>query len=259
MTRPPFTFDLSATSKVRVALLTVLGTLACIAIALTIDSFSTTGGWQLQDRWTNNILIPLVIAPPFFLFLLVKLRELAIAHRELMVVASTDSLTSCLTRRAFTALVDGYMERLARGAPKEGALLIIDVDHFKAVNDGFGHESGDEALRVVAKAIKSAVRDIDLVGRMGGEEFSVFLPGVDDTVSRSVAERIRRAVNAAEFEAKGRRCALAVSVGGATFQGETTFSELFRSADERLYEAKRKGRNRVEFAPVENAAVASLH
>lgn len=239
--------DLSAKGKGRVAVFTVLGTLCCVAIALFVDSFSfSTGVFALKDRWTNNILIPLIIAPPFFVFLLVKLRQLAIAHDDLLVVATTDGLTSCLTRRAFAALVDGYMERLSLEAPQSGALLIIDVDHFKAVNDRFGHEHGDEALKSVASAIRSSVREIDLVGRIGGEEFGVFLPGLRPTLAAAIAERIRTAVDALAFRPLGETCSLSVSVGGTTFEQKASFTELFRQADERLYAAKHQGRNRVE-------------
>ena len=127
-----------------------------------------------------------------------------------------------------------------------GALLVIDVDHFKRINDSFGHDSGDEALKVIAETIRGAVRAVDLVGRIGGEEFGVFLPGTDPNRTLAVAERIRAAISAAEFSPTGSRVGLSVSVGGATFADQASFSELFRRADQRLYAAKLNGRNRVE-------------
>ena len=141
-------------------------------------------------------------------------------------------------------------------AKREGALLIIDVDHFKDVNDNFGHESGDEALKIIAQTIKGVVREIDLVGRIGGEEFSVFLPGTDANRTHVIAERIRAAISTVEFYPTGNRCDLSVSVGGATYDREATFSELFRRADLRLYAAKQNGRNRVEIhnTPARGAA-----
>ncbi len=239
--------DLSAGGKGRVVVFTILGTLCCIAVALAFDSYSfETGAWALKDRWMNNIVIPLILAPGFFAFLLAKLRELAIAHRDLLVVATTDSLTSCLTRRAFVALVDGYMERVTRDPSPVGALLVIDVDHFKVVNDRFGHQKGDEALVSIALAIKKTVRDIDLVGRMGGEEFGVFMPGLGPSMTLAVAERIRASVRSVKFCPDGEACTLTISVGGATFDEPVSFADLFHQADERLYQAKRSGRNRVE-------------
>ena len=254
-------FDLSARGWGRVILFSCLGTLVCILVSFTIDSFSfDTGTWRWGSAPWNNAIIPLVLAPPFFVYLLSKLRELAIAHHELSIVASTDVLTSCLNRRAFTAMVDAYLERVVDAETQhEGALLIIDVDHFKKVNDSFGHECGDEALKIIAQTIKGVVREIDLVGRIGGEEFSVFMPGTDPSRTTAVAERIRIAVATVEFYPTESRCDLSVSVGGATLGREDTFSELFRRADQRLYAAKQKGRNRVEIHHTPPDGARALH
>lgn len=254
-------FDLSSRGKGRIVVITVLGTLCCILVALGFDSFSfETGKWALKDRWTNNIYIPILVAPVFFSFLLYKLRELALAHDDLMVLATTDGLTACLTRRAFVALVDGYLERVKKEPRSNGALLVIDVDHFKSVNDLFGHAKGDEALKSISQAIRRNVRDIDLVGRMGGEEFGVFMPGVEPSVTQSIAERIRAAVNAVQFQPDGKPCRLSISIGGATFERYATFSDLFRQADEQLYDAKHGGRNRVEIARLsESTSFTSVH
>ncbi|MEP0275633.1 MAG: GGDEF domain-containing protein [Nitratireductor sp.] len=240
--------DLSPTGKGRVYVMTVLGTLMCMLLAFVLDGYSIESGqWALGERWVNNLIIPALVAPPFFYFLLSKLRELSLAHRELLTVASTDSLTNCLNRRAFSSLVDGYLSRFDEvREPGNGALLILDVDRFKAVNDLFGHDSGDEALRLIAGVIRSAVRDIDLVARIGGEEFGVFLPGLDLTQALAIAERIRAAVEAVEFKPTGERYRLSLSIGGVTFMPPATFSQLYRSAARRLYAAKHAGRNRVE-------------
>jgi len=245
--------DWSARGRARVYLFTAFGTLLCIAVAFAIDGYSfETGTWRWGESPWNNLIIPLVLAPPFFFYLLRKLRELAIAHHELMNVAATDSLTSCLNRRAFTEMVEGYLRRVAetqirdRPAIAAGALLVIDVDHFKMVNDRFGHDLGDEALRIIARTIKGVVRDIDLVGRIGGEEFSVFLPGLQAESVASVAERIRQEIGAAAFSPQGERYRLSASIGGAVFDQTASFSELYRLADQQLYFAKRNGRDRVD-------------
>ncbi|MVA97470.1 diguanylate cyclase [Nitratireductor sp. CAU 1489] len=248
--------DLSPTSRTRVYLLTVLGTLVCMLLAFVMDGFSVEHGrWQLGDRWINNLIIPAVVAPPFFYFLLTKLRELSLAHGELLTVASTDSLTNCLNRRAFSSLVDGYLSRFDEVRESgNGALLVLDVDRFKAVNDQFGHESGDEALRLIAAVIQSSVRDLDLVARIGGEEFGVFLPGLDLHQTIAIAERIRAAVQAAEFAPAGERHDLSLSIGGVSFIPPATFSQLYRNADRRLYAAKHAGRNRVEIGSLGSLA-----
>lgn len=248
--------DLSSRGKARVYLLTAVGTCFCILAAFAIDSYSfETGVWRWGDKPINNLVIPLVLAPPIFFFLLGKLRELSIAHHELMNVASTDVLTSCLNRRAFTALVDGYLDRVVQQKSLEsGALLVIDVDHFKNVNDSFGHDSGDVALRLIADTIKSSVREIDLVGRFGGEEFSVFMPNLDPSRTAIVADRIRIAISTVAFTPDGQPHRLSVSVGGATFDRRATFADLYRHADQRLYAAKNAGRDRVDIQPYRLAA-----
>ncbi len=113
----------------------------------------------------------------------------------------------------------------------------MDVDHFKNVNDNFGHDAGDEALKLIAR---STLREVDLVGRMGGEEFSVFLPGIASDRAVVVAERIREAVKAAEFCFEGVSCDLSISIGGATFVQRTSFSELYKLADKQLYDANER-------------------
>jgi diguanylate cyclase (GGDEF)-like protein len=240
--------DWSARGRARTYVLTVLGTLTCIALTFALDSYSFTAGrWQWGSDPINDLVFPALIAPPFLFVLLNKMRQLAIAHHELFALATTDALTSLLNRRAFTEMVDGYLKRAeAASRPSNGALLSIDVDHFKVINDNFGHDIGDEALKLIADTISSAVRETDLVGRMGGEEFCVFLPAQPPERVSIVAERIRSAVNETVFVARGQRHCLSVSVGGVVFDRSTTFSDLYRGADEQLYRAKRTGRNRVE-------------
>lgn len=232
------------------ALWTVFGTLGAIAATLAMDSFNfgTFTPTQLVRAIITDIVLPLIIAPPVFFFFSSKLRELAIAHHELAIYASMDSLTAVLNRGAFTMLVDAYLSDVRRHERQGGALLVIDVDNFKRINDSFGHALGDEALRLIAQTIKGTLKSVDLVGRLGGEEFGVFLPGTTAERSQRAAECIRAAIDTIEFVAGGVRCDLSVSVGGASFNRGVAFNELYRAADQRLYEAKQAGRNRVAFS-----------
>jgi len=246
-------FDYSSRGWGRVILWTVFGTLGCIAVALGVDSFNFTmlDEEQRTRAILTDILLPLLLAPPLLLFFTSKLRELAIAHHELSIVASKDSLTSVLNRGAFTALVDAYLNQVRqqeRGI--SGALLVVDADNFKAINDSYGHDRGDEALRIIARSIAGILRSADLVGRIGGEEFGVFLPGSSVPQAEAVAERIRKTVNDADFVPDGERRHLSVSVGGAVFDRRLLFNELFRVADQQLYAAKHSGRNRISVSPV---------
>ncbi len=168
-------------------------------------------------------------------------RQLERAYAMLQTKSSTDSMTGMLNREAFF----GALEKFRRKSDS-GALLIIDADHFKSINDNFGHLTGDEALILITDAVVKSVRDCDILGRIGGEEFGVYLAGaaIDDV--RTVAERIRHAVEKAEFFPRANvKRALTVSIGGAMVTPGATISEIMRQADMRLYQAKNAGRNRV--------------
>ncbi|MGV8952760.1 MAG: GGDEF domain-containing protein [Cypionkella sp.] len=226
-------------------MLTIAGTALCMVAAVAIDSFSwSTGTWRWgSDPW-NNFLIPGLVAPPLLFALLSQMRQLALAHRELLTVASTDSLTNVLNRRAYTAIVEGYLAALD-GQTRDGALLVIDVDFFKAVNDRFGHDKGDEALALIASTIKTTLRPGDIVARMGGEEFSVFLPRTTLDDARAAGERIRREIAAHALDVSGQAVGLTASIGGIVFPETAPFLELYRAADQQMYLAKRRGRNQV--------------
>lgn len=193
------------------------------------------------------ILMPVLLGSPISFWHLVRLQQLKLANEKLEVLASTDWLTGCLNRRAFTQTVSS---RIAAAEPSSersrGALLVIDADHFKFINDVFGHDRGDQALQLMADIIHSKVREGDLVCRMGGEEFGVFLAGADQDTAALIAERIRKGINRIDFTPADTGYALSVSIGAAAFDGEITFSELFRVADQNLYAAKQSGRNRCE-------------
>ena len=189
------------------------------------------------------IVMPIIMGTPIMFYMQLRHQQLKLANRKLDILASTDWLTDTLNRRAFT---DGASALLAPGANHQGTLLVVDADHFKAVNDQFGHEAGDEALQLLAKTIQASVRTHDLVGRLGGEEFGVFLLDADYDTAMAAAERIRKAVAAIPFAPAGRAHQLSVSIGGATARDRNRFAELFRVADQQLYGAKSAGRNRIE-------------
>lgn len=234
---------------------TAFGTLGCIFFAQTANwlLFRDLGSPALGRALFSGTIIPLALAMPLFFYLTLKMRELAIANHKLRDLASTDSLTRFLTRGAFTRQVDALLGSQGEsGGNGTGAMLVIDADLFKRINDRFGHGQGDEALRLIAASIRSVLRPRDLAGRMGGEEFGVFLPGPVDP--EAVAEAVRKAVESARFTPKGRPWPLTVSIGGVSFAGTVPFGELYREADGYLYEAKRRGRNRAIIARYEPAA-----
>lgn len=227
------------------------GTLACIFISVPFSAvmFGDLGAEAQRRAIITSIILPAVLGGPLFLYVGARMRGLAIANLRLGLVARTDSLTACLNRGAFTSKVSLL---LGQRPARTGALLIIDADNFKAINDLFGHYCGDEALTIIARSIRTILRAGDLVGRLGGEEFGVYLPDVDQASAHAVAERIRRSVNLAMFAPDGQQRPLSVSIGGVAFKGPARFSELFHIADQRLYGAKQAGRNRVAIAHMDD-------
>ncbi len=245
--------DFSPTGWGRVFLWTTLGAFGCVAVALFVDSFNFHSLSPDDLRWSImvDVLVPLGLAGPILFFLLSKLRELAIAHALLRRHAATDTLTDLLNRGAFTREVEEALAdaRFAEDGMR-GTLLVIDADNFKSINDTFGHEQGDAALRLIASSIRSVLRAADLIGRIGGEEFAVYLPGTTQLIGEAVAERLRQAVHGADFAPEGKPHQLTVSVGGAVYDRYLPFAELFRLADQQLYAAKQNGRNCIAVASI---------
>jgi two-component system cell cycle response regulator len=157
----------------------------------------------------------------------------------------TDGLTGLHNRRYFDAHLASAIAR-AQADAKPLCVLAFDIDHFKGVNDTFGHDGGDDVLRDFADRLRRGVRGIDLVARYGGEEFVLVMPETDRAFAASVAERLRGEVERAPFKTRaGRSLAVTVSIGIAEWQPGDTPPSLMKRADEALYAAKRGGRNRV--------------
>jgi diguanylate cyclase (GGDEF)-like protein len=174
------------------------------------------------------------------------------ARAELMnrlaYVADHCSLTGVLSRRAF---ID-FGSKVVTGADgtRPVAVLMLDIDHFKSVNDRYGHAAGDRVLTAFADVVAEAVRSRDVIGRLGGEEFAIVLSGVTEAHSMQVAERIVEAVEAGRLPEDGQSIGVTVSIGVAhsTRRPASRFEDLLAVADEALYRAKKAGRNRAIMA-----------
>ncbi|WMT86298.1 GGDEF domain-containing protein [Pelagibacterium sp. 26DY04] len=199
------------------------------------------------------IVAPLVLGGPMVFYMSMRQFELQMAYDRLEQAAARDSLTNCFHHGAFVEAVTASLGDAANGG---GALLMIDADHFKSINDRFGHASGDTALKLIVSAIRSSMDRPNIIGRVGGEEFGVFLPGASAEHAAHIAETIRRAVLAIQFDTGGQVCTLSVSIGGAVVKEPVQFGDLFRLADERLYKVKAGGRNNIDIVamPVKTAA-----
>jgi len=204
------------------------------------------GSGKLDPAWlgvyTALTVAHALFASFFFLAMILERRE-----AEQRNFAMSDPLTGLLNRRAFT----DFAQRLSRrrsGLRDPLAMLVLDIDHFKAVNDEFGHEVGDRMLKAFGEVSEEAVRPTDQLFRMGGEEFCYVLPDttLDDAIA--IAERIRRIFEAVQIETAGGPASTTVSIGIAATQYAIDVDVLFAAADAAVYEAKARGRNRVVVA-----------
>ncbi|HEY7245067.1 MAG TPA: GGDEF domain-containing protein [Xanthobacteraceae bacterium] len=185
-------------------------------------------------------------------FILLAMAKERVEYRH-RTAAMVDPLTGIANRRAFLLDGDELMKRHAWD-PCPAAALVIDLDHFKSINDRFGHAIGDRVLQVFAEAVKANVRSCDLVGRLGGEEFAAILYNIGRDRALAVAERVRQSFAEAAVDVDGRPVLATVSIGVVVNQdGPLDVPDLLARADQALYCAKERGRNRVEIAAVDLA------
>ncbi len=165
--------------------------------------------------------------------------------KDLENLATTDGLTRLYNRRTFLQRAESEFER-SRRYQRPLSVLMLDVDHFKNVNDSYGHETGDRVLRVLADACRKSLRQQDVIGRYGGEEFVAFLPETSSEIAQEVAERLRLSVAALGVASANGVVKVTVSIGVATAErGTAAVAQLINAADQAMYEAKQQGRNRV--------------
>ena len=171
--------------------------------------------------------------------------DLIIKEEQLTKFATTDSLTGLYNRRHFLELCEAEWERFHR-YNRPLSLLMVDIDHFKSVNDRYGHAVGDEAIATVGRACISGKRKSDVVGRIGGEEFAILLPETDMAKAEIVATRLCKRVSEQTLMTHMVHFKVTASIGVATASPSmSSFGILMRSADDALYQAKAAGRNRI--------------
>jgi diguanylate cyclase (GGDEF)-like protein len=183
-------------------------------------------------------------------FILLAMAKERTEYRQ-RTAAMVDPLTGIANRRAFMQEVEELMKRNTSEL-RPAAVLLIDLDHFKLVNDRFGHAIGDRVLQVFAETAKASIRSTDLIGRLGGEEFAAVLSNAGRDKAMELAERIRSGFAAAAADVDGRPVASTVSIGLVMAEGACCdIRELLGQADQALYCAKERGRNRVELASLD--------
>ena len=247
----------------------VLTAVACAVVFAVVNSFTVAVADHLADRdepirkmlWDRETLllhltetcVGILVAVTCvlsYLLLLVALPPVivlqrSLMHRQLTAAARTDPKTGLLNATAWQREADAAVGRSERtDAPL--ALLLVDVDHFKRVNDSHGHLIGDEVLRALAADLRRQVRESDAVGRFGGEEFTVLLPGTDTAGAYGIAERLRASAASLSVAAADARIGVTVSIGVAVLgQHGNDMFELLAAADGALYRAKDAGRDQV--------------
>ena len=219
------------------------------AIALTIFVFLAAGlGTALvypRYEWVEEIPVHAGIAAVLAFFVTLPMFDLMrknqVLYEQLQARADTDPLTNVATRRLFFEQLEAHPERT-------GVSLMVDIDHFKAVNDTHGHMVGDRVIQAVADVLSAQVRSTDIICRFGGEEFAVFLRDSSPDLGAEIAERMRRGVAEANVQCAGQVISVSVSIGASQKKESEDISASLMRADDALYRAKTEGRNRVSLA-----------
>lgn len=246
-----------------VAIPTYLAVNTLVVAAAIHASTGTRGPANLLGSWSENGLelatlglgavtaLSVLFAPWAAVLVLpaVFLLQHQALLRQLVAAATTDVKTQLLNATAWRQVAQREVSRAAqRGG--SAAILVLDMDHFKHINDDHGHLAGDAALKAVGAALADELRGYDAVGRFGGEEFVAVLPDIDATGAQHAAQRLRRRIEALRVETRGAALSVTASIGVALCpEHGNTLDDVLRAADDAMYEAKRAGRNTVRAAP----------
>jgi diguanylate cyclase len=232
-----------------------LNTVIIISLIATSASFGTTMVavtlLNNQGFGLNTVIaailsaaIALVVAPPIVWFLVDLLLRVHRVEQEMRSLASYDSLTGLLSRHAFFDNANNYVS-LAKREHRPFSVMIIDLDHFKLINDRYGHPAGDAVLKLFADVTNSVARRSDIVGRLGGEEFAIVLPNTTAAKALEFSARLHTAINKAVLTFKDKAIKYTASIGLTEFDTDSkdSIDDLLARADLALYQAKHSGRN----------------
>ncbi len=217
-------------------------------LALPLELSLASNHW-LQSMTFGGMYLQMLINGFGFLLLAREQQE-----AELLRLALVDPLTNAPNRRGFFNALNPWLA-LARRPGNSTALIMLDLDHFKRINDNYGHPIGDQVLKAVAEIGQSQLRDSDLIGRLGGEEFAVLLPRTTAQDAMMVAERMRQAIMAVQIKAEKAVLCVTASFGVTTIRPDDSMVSLIKRADDALYAAKKAGRNQVVEAAMTEMAV----
>ncbi len=231
----------------------LLGQRIGLAISLSTIVGLALGNAQLPHPYSENAIATALVSMTYLtlffhvfgarsFYYYTRMRD---ANRRLLQMATHDMLTGILNARAYYERCDALIN-LSRRAQTPFAVLFIDLDHFKSINDNHGHAAGDIVLKSIAECLRSGIRQSDALGRIGGEEFSIFLPNTDINGACQLAEVLRRAIEACMPDIGSQRLKVTPSIGVAGGTGaRDIMRDIQKRADEAMYAAKAAGRNRV--------------
>lgn len=215
------------------------------AVSMNLAAYLLLWPNAIADEWQTMIALPLimvtVLTVPVIYLDYALVMALLESRRELEEEAHRDFLTGVSNRR-------GFLTRLEQTTQMSGALLLLDLDSFKQVNDRFGHDTGDEVLAKVGRALRKGTRRSDLVARMGGEEFAVFMPLVSRKQALDIAERVRACISDLTATCLPGDAVLTCSGGLIMSKPGQRFTQLYSAADNALYRAKDNGRDQIVVA-----------
>jgi diguanylate cyclase (GGDEF)-like protein len=224
-------------------------------IICSLTAVMTLAGYLIEpsdDMWggmTNRVISLFVIGLTVF-----GMGKLATYEERLLIESMTDPLTGLLNRRYFDEQTRKEVARSRRHGLRF-SVLMIDIDHFKRINDSYGHPVGDLAIKALAEVCSNALRPQDILARYGGEEFVLTLPHTSVDGAGVVAERIRHGVEQVALDTEAGPVRFTVSIGISTYSRDLPFEQIVGRADEALYRAKQRGRNCVVALPFEDARV----
>lgn len=201
------------------------------------------------------VVVSILVAMPLAFVCGLMASRVGALRKQVQRLGQNDNLTSCLDEATFSALVDTYSNRnIAPGSDPVGTILLVNLDDLRVVNSRFGYSWGNEALSSVAATIRSTVRNGDIVGRVSGDQFGVFLPGANETDARGVAERIHDNVAKIQFYPAGTHYPLSIRAGAVIISSRIGFDQLLRKANGTLEMTKSPGHGWIKYAALDAGA-----
>lgn len=229
-----------------VVIITIVAVLAATVVTMSAVSLLNLSGFGIRYglALAFAVGVPLVVTPPIAWVIIGLLLKLAQQEEEMRNLASYDSLTGLLSRHAFFESANSHIS-LANRNKSLFVVMLVDLDHFKSINDQYGHPAGDAVLKLFADVVNSVARRSDIVGRLGGEEFAIILPTTSTEEALEFSARLHKAVNQAVLKFGDALIDYTVSIGLApsTTARVNNLDNLLTRADLALYQAKRNGRN----------------